>query len=284
MRILNLSYRYRKYSWNKSIKGALSACLVGTLVSPMALAQENLYPNVDRLLRGGYSPEAIVKHEISNGNTIFSIVDAAVRSDPDREPEFRLLGLDLLGGLPPSACGGSRYVQTRQWKPIRSRELSTATVADVANLFFESDYQITQLDARDSHGSYSVTELLELAQKGGYWYKVMPVRNHPAPNAVFVALYKEGQEIIVDTNLGMLEEVAASGAETVPVVFHYHFDQTVPVSRFQGDEAGIEIIDAYRRDLVEVSQSPNWKSGEYHTLINIGDLEEQFSIPNKSDV
>ncbi|MGB5707880.1 MAG: hypothetical protein WBM41_13745, partial [Arenicellales bacterium] len=197
-------------------------------------AQQNLYSDVDRLLSNGYAAEVVINHKISEGSPVYSIIDAAIRHAPDREIEFRLLGLNLLSGLPRSACAGSAYSPIRPWSSIQYEPLDPKTVAEVARLYFEEDKKLTFLRPSDSHGNFPVDELVKLTKQDSFWYRVLPVRDHPLPNAVFVSLYQEGERIVVDGNLDGLDRAARDGEEMVPVVFQYNPKKTVPVSQFSG--------------------------------------------------
>ena len=197
----------------------MACCLV---CGGVAQAQESMYANVARLLAEGYAPTPIFNHEVSNGGAIFRIVDAAVEADPDREAEFRQQALDLLSGLPRSACLGNTHQPLRDWNTFESEDVQPSTVAEVARLFFEEDQEVTRLDSTDSHGSYPVSELLALASDSSFWYQVLPVRDHPVPEPVYVSLYTEGSQVVVDGNLGRLAEAEQNGEESIPVVFHYH--------------------------------------------------------------
>ena len=132
-------------------------------------SQEDMYVEVDQLLKQGYSPEAIYNHEISKGYAIYTIVDAAVQSDPDREAEFKHLAAFVLeNGLPKSACGGNYHSET-DWRSITSDQLLDHTIAEVARAYFEEGVQITELLENGSHGDFSVSELNESLETLKWW-------------------------------------------------------------------------------------------------------------------
>ncbi len=243
-----------------------------------------MYTNVARLLGSGYAPEPIFNHEVANGNAIFRIVDAAVNADPDREAEFRHAALNMLSGLPNSACLGNSHQPIREWNTFAGSDVQPASVAEAARMFFEDGHEVNRLDGNDSHGSYPVSELLSLGSPDSYWYRVLPVRDHPVPDAVFVSLYTEGSRVVVDDNLGRLAQAQQNGEESVPVVFHYYRGGTVPSSDFTGDSPADAIIEAHSADNVKVSPPPNWKSGDYNESISIEDIKSHADIPEREDV
>lgn len=254
------------------------------VAQPPVHAQQDLYSEVDRLLSNGYAAEVVIYHKISEGSPIYRIIDAAIRHDPDRETEFRQLGLNMLSGLPRSACAGSAFSPSTPWSSIEYEPIDPKTVAEVARLYFEEDKKLTYLRPSDSHGNFPVDELLNLTKQDSFWYRVLPVRDHPLPNAVFVSLYQEGERIVVDGNLDGLDRAARDGEEMVPVVFHYNPKKNVPVSHFSGLVSGEEIIAIYESDGVRVTSIPNWTAGDFHSMMSLEEIDARFQIPEQDDV
>ena len=247
-------------------------------------AQENLAEEVDLLLNNGYSADAIFLHEVSKGETIYSIVDAASQSDEDREAEFRQLGEHILPGLPRSACGGNSYQPLYEWRSLGYSDLNPISVSEVARLYFEDGEQMVRFNDEYSHGLFSLSELKDLSESGGFWYEILPVRDHPVPDGVFVSIYANEKQIVVDRNLDRIGAAQSNGSESLPVVFHYYREDVIPVSRFEEKVSGKEVIDLYRSEGIRVSQVPNWKSGDFHTLTHVSDLEDVFEIPEQEDI
>ena len=126
------------FSYSRLEKYALlSASLL--VVSLAATAQESLYDEVDMLLASGYSPNAIYYHEVAKGNAIYTIVDAAAKSDPDSEAEFYYLAESILSEFGRSACAGNFYAKTRDWNVVTYDSLEPKSVEEVARLFFTED-------------------------------------------------------------------------------------------------------------------------------------------------
>lgn len=261
----------------------LSAILTLTTTTPAA-AQQSLYSEIDRLLEEGITPEVIFNDAVSKGDSIFRIIDAAVRADSLREAEFRLLGLSMLSGLPRSACVGTSYEPQRPWNSVEYDRLSPKTVSEVARLFFEEDEQLTRLNSSDSHGEFSVEELAKFQSEDTFWYRILPVRDHPLPDVLFVSLYLESRQVVIDGNLGRLERAIKSGETTVPVVFQYNRGKFIPTSDFSSENGGEAIIDAYESDGFKLTQAPNWRSGDFHSMMLISDLDVRFEIPEREDI
>lgn len=253
-------------------------------MSAQAVAQRDLDYEVDKLLDDGYAAEVVFNHAINQGNPIYHIVEAAIRSDAYREAEFRQLALNMLPGLPRSACAGVGFEPIRPWNSIELEKVVPKTVAEVARLFFEEDTQLTRLNNLESHGEFSVEELRTIVSDNRYWYRVLPVRNHPLPQALFVSLYLDGEEIVIDGNLERLEQAIQNGDQTVPVVFQYNREKFIPTSRYADPESGEEIIDAYESDGLKLTLIPSWRSGDFHSMMSVKNLSDRFEIPERSDI
>lgn len=253
-------------------------------MSTQVAAQRDLDYEVDKLLDDGYAAEVVFNHAINQGSPIYHIVEAAIRSDAYREPEFRQLALNMLPGLPRSACAGVSFEPIRSWGSIELDNVAPKTVAEVARLFFEEDVQLTRLNNLESHGEFSVEELRALVSGNRYWYRVLPVRNHPLPQALFISLYLDGEEIVIDGNLERLEQAIQNGDDTVPVVFQYNRKKFIPTSRYADSESGEEIIDAYESDGLKLTLIPSWRSGDFHSMMSVTNLSERFEIPERDDI
>ena len=250
----------------------------------VAHAQQDLATDVAELISNGYMPDAVYQDQLSYGHAIYAIVEAAADHDPDRESEFRYLAEILLGGaLPRTACGGN-YHPDDGWKTLAVEELEENTIAEVARLYFDEGVQLTRLLGNGSHGNFPVSELGDLISQSDQWYEILPVRDHPLQDAVFVNLYLETGEISVDGNMGKVSEAIAQGKETMPVVFHYYPPNVLPVGAIESDNVGLEIIDMFQADSTRVSPPPTWPSGDFTAMMNIEDLEDRFDIPDKDEV
>ena len=181
------------------------SAIILVLGCSQVMAQEEMYEEVAALLDQGYMPDAIYNDQLSHGNPIYAIVEAAAAYDADREAEFRLLAEYLLqGNLPRTACGGN-YHEDTDWRTIGIEELEDFTVEEVARLYFEDDTQLTRFNENHNHGDFPVSEVAELLKSSNQWYDVLPVRSHPVQDAIFVSLYKETEEVSVDGNLGKIK-------------------------------------------------------------------------------
>jgi hypothetical protein len=167
---------------------------------------------------------------------------------------------------------------------LPNTSLEPNSVEEVARLFFTEDKKMARFGENNTHGQFPVKELAQYLDENSLWYRVLPVRNHPVPSALFVSLYADGSEIVVDGNLGVLQDAIDRGDESVAVVFHYYREDTIPVGRLPDEISGKEVVEMYAADSVKVSQVPNWKSGDFNAMMNVEDLEDQVSIPEKDDI
>jgi len=248
------------------------------------MGTKDMFKRVERLLQYGYSADAIYSHEISKGLNIVSIVDAASLSEPSRETEFRWLADLLLPGYPGTACGCNDFRKDRNWNEIAYDSLEPKTIEQVARVYFDNGQHLSRFSEKSAHGLFPVKELAQLLRESSLTYRILPVRNHPIPAGVFVSIYKDNEEIVVDGNLGAVQAAVARGDEFIPVIFHYYWDGIVPIGRFpevltSGDVSGI--LD----DLGTIlSPVPNWRAGDYHAWILIEEVEDLVNIPEKDDI
>jgi hypothetical protein len=248
------------------------------------LEHEDLYSRIDKLLGRGYSADSIYNHEISKGNAIYSVVNAAVVADPDRETEFRWLADVMLPGFPGSACGCYSFRQERDWNEITYESLDPKTVIEVSRRFFENREHLARFFEGQAHGLFPVAELERLLKESSLWYRVLPVRSHPVPEGVFVSMYENGDEIVVDGNLGAVQSAVARGDELMPVLFHYYWDDTIPIGRYDEELTADDASDILSDLSTEVSPVPNWKVGDFHAWMKIEEVEELVNIPEKDDI
>lgn len=273
---------FRKY--RNMIIGKTIAFIVLTM-SQVVYANDDLQEEVRELLNLGYMPDAIIYDQIAKGNALHAIANAAAGVDRQREAEFRYLSQYIaMGALPRTACGGSYPSAGEKWISITYDDLSEKSVSEVANIYFDGGVVLALLEDGRSHGPFSVSELADIAATSSEWYDILPVRNHPVQNAVFVSIYKETESISVDGNLGRLAEAEARGDQTIPVVFHYYPEGVLPVGSIESDQVGLEVIDLFKSDSVRISPPPNWKSGDYHLMMSMDDMEDVFDIPDKEDI
>ena len=262
---------------------ALLICWVNVTAS-VSHADDELFEEVNLLLNQGYIPDAIYFDQITKGNSLYAIVEAAAQSDPHREAEFRYLGEYLVSGtLPKSACGAN-YHQDGDWRAISYDELDDKTIEEVATLYFEDGVRLARFQQDYNHGYFQVSELAELIEQSPQWYEILPVRNHPNQDAVFVSIYLETETVSVDGNLGKIAEAQAQGKTSIPVILHYYPKNILPVGGIDSDHIGMEVIDMFKSDSIRLSPVPNWKNGDFHTMMSTQDLEDLFDIPEQEDI
>lgn len=261
---------------------------LGLLAAPAAAAERTpLQQEVADLLKAGYPPSVIYYHTVSKGARIYEAVNAAILADPAREAEFRDVGINLISYLPSAACGPYGYqVSTSprlQRRDYEYDDLEQKTVEEVAGRFFEKGERLTRL-VDGAHGMFPVKELADLAAQGGNWYSILPVRGHPVQDGVFVSLYRNGRQVVVDANLDRVRQAQEAGLTTMPVIFQYVYENEVPISRLCCPATGKEVVDKYHSDTIRVTSGPNWKNGDYVANYGIGDLEEVVDIPAREDI
>jgi hypothetical protein len=243
-----------------------------------------LTSRVKKLLDTGFSPEVIYSNEASRGNALYTVVDAAVAADPFREPEFRWIADQVLGGMPDTACGCVNFERKREWKEISYDALEPKTVEEAARVYFEDGFHLSRLIENSSHGLFPVRELIGLFDEQKLWYRVLPVRNHPLPPGVYVSIYEDEEQIIVDGNLGMVLGALNRGDEYMPVIFQYYHEGHIPISRYPEQIASSEVEEILNDDDIWVSPPPDWLSGDFHAYMTIEEIENLAEIPEKEDV
>ena len=167
----------------------------------------------------GYAPASIMLHGISLGMAIDDLVYLAVKAQPQRAQEFHDTAISLLPFLPGWVCrqstGAGQYVQGYEVADLGAN----ATIAEVARRYFEENRRLIPFPSwagGDGHMDASAQELASLISDQ-WWYKqgrTAPRSSLSAPNRpIFVSLYKDNKEIIVDADL----ELVHSGPAVFPV-------------------------------------------------------------------
>ena len=248
------------------------------------VSPSNLLSRTEELLKQGFSAYTIINNEISKGNAINAIVKAASIASPERETEFRWLADMMLPGFPDSACNCQSFQQDRPWNEITYDSLEQKTVAEVTRLFFEEDKHLARFDQNNSHGLFPVRELAKLLEESSLWYRILPVRDHPMPASVFVSLYKNGEEVVVDGNLAAVQHAMEQGDEYMPVLFHYFWESTIPIGRFPKEITSGDVAGVLGDITTVISPAPHWEVGGYHAVMTINELKALVFIPEKDDI
>ena len=243
-----------------------------------------LTARVKTLLDNGFSPEVIYSHEVSRGNALYTVVDAAVAAAPYREPEFRWIADQALGGMPDTACGCVNFERKREWKEISYDALEPKTIEEASRVYFEDGFHLSRLIENSSHGLFPVRELVELFEEQQLWYRVLPVRNHPLAPGVYVSLYEDEDQVIVDGNLGMVLGALNRGDEYMPVIFQYYPEGHIPINRYPEQITSNEVEEILDDDDIWVSPPPDWLSGDFHAYMTIEEIENFDEIPEKEDI
>ena len=116
------------------------------------------------------------------------------------------------------------------------------------------------------------------------WYRILPVRSHPIPPGVFVSLYRDEEEIIVDGNLGLVLEAMERGDELMPVMFQYYEKGTIPINRYPELITADDVNEIFGDLDRKASLPPNWKFGDFHADMTVEEIENLARIPDKEDV
>jgi len=230
------------------------------------------YDEFKRFYDSGYPPASIMLQGVSLGMTLDDIVYLSVRSDPTRAGELYDTAVSLLPSLPGWVCRTGE-VRDRYADYIELDQLSQKnSIAAVANEWFDNNRQLSPFPKwkrGQAHMNASVSELASLLDAQKYWYKPGGGRSSP----LFVSLYKDSNEIVVDGGVEAINQAQQAGKSTIPVVIVYNQNNQRPLSRYSSEATVTEIANEFYNNRIEITPVPEWKDGDFHMLATIGDLK-----------
>ncbi len=257
--------------------------------------RDNISRDIDRrtfneirhFIDEGYPVQSIYLHGVSQGISIDDLVYLMTSADPDNTDEYVNTAIDMLPFLPGWAC---RSGSLDRYSPIHyspSQLPEVASLQDIADSFFERNERLSPFPDWSNNEVHVSVPTAEVQQylNSEYWYNVGR-NNRPMNEGIMVSLYKYDNSIVVDGNLGQVQQAIQNGVATVPIVVIYNEVSQRPISRFGSDVTTGQIVDAFFDDQTQVTLVPNWKGpyGDYHHIADIDELEQYVELPAKEDV
>ena len=231
----------------------------------------------------------MILHGLSNGHTIDEAVFAAISAEPERAKEIYDTALSMLPNLPGWACGSDEnqvdYFTTYQVTELPDKR----TVEEVAKRYFKDQKELQPFPdwpGGDFHMLAPVDELQKLVGED-YWYRRGPEQDLPGANprdAIMVALYDNGNKIVIDSGADKLQKLQQLGVNKAPVIFFYNRENQRPISDFGADVKLDDVIDAYFGKGIELTHPPLWQVGDHTLTVEISELEELFDIPSRGEI
>jgi hypothetical protein len=225
-----------------------------------------------RFYDAGYPAASIMLQGVSLGMAIDDIVYLSVKSDPARAGEFYDTAVSLLPSLPGWVCR-SGTIRDRYANYLTLDQLgSPASINAVANEWFNNNRMLSPFPnwkRGQAHMNASVAELAGLLNAQKYWYQPGGKRLSP----LFVSLYRDNNEIVIDGGVGAINQAQQAGKSTLPVVIVYNQDHQRPLSRYSSEATVTEIANEFYNNRIEISPVPEWKDGDFHMQATIDDLK-----------
>lgn len=243
-----------------------------------------------RLYDEGYPPASIMLHGIALGMPLDDLVYIAVRSDPGRGQEFYDTAVHLAPSLPGWVCRtgdvDDRYVGYLSPDQLGSQP----SIAAVADQWFNNKMVLAPFpdwEKGRAHMNASVAELSRLVDSQKYWYTpgtddgtMMSMPNRP----LFVSLYRDNGEIVVDGDLSQIQRARQQGKETLPVVVVYNQTYQRPLSRYKADVTLSEVAEEFFNNRLEVTPVPEWEVGDYHKMATLDEIRSVVDDFKTSDI
>ena len=243
---------------------------------------QSMFNEFKRFYDEGYPPASVMLHGISLGMAIEDLVYLAVTADRARADEFYETAVDLLPSLPGWSCRTAnvddRYAQfvsaDQSGGQASIRAIADAWFDDVRALAPFPDWQNNQV-----HINASVAELSALVDEQKFWYQ--PGIDRDAP--IFVGLYRDSREIVIDGGLSRINAAKAAGGGSVPVVLVFNHDHQRPLSRYGADATVADVASEFFSKSLEVTPVPEWKDGDFHMMASIDDIRSLASRTQQRD-
>lgn len=247
------------------------------------------YEELARLFNLGYPPATVMMHAITTGMSLNDILFIAVKSDVSRAQEFYRTAESLVPALPGWVCQ-AEVDQDRYVKSVNLSDLGdNPTIRQVAALFFNDNRRVIPFPDWSKgkvHMTASVDELASLVNPDD-WYVPGEDDGTPrtAPNRpVFVSLYKDSGEIVVDSGAERIRRAREQGIKRLPVVLVYNNMRQRPISSFGPDVTVSELAQDFYSQGVELTAVPEWRVGDYHKLATPEELRQVVDVPTREGI
>jgi hypothetical protein len=222
---------------------------------------------------------------VSMGLDIETVLQAAVRYEPEKSRDFAASAVNILPVISESAS--YRFADYELKDLPRDDPSKPYLVEDVIKRFFD-DRSVLRPFPDWYEGQYhflaSAAELKRLQQPNGNvrWYKTKsfePVENRP----IFVSLYEADQSVLIDGENRINQALANDPNALLPVVFVYNRLNERSIDQLGYPETIKGVQTAYSEKRWMVTPAPEWEMGEYHIYSPIEDFYEIFNIPDEQD-
>lgn len=289
-------------------KDVLCTAVVALMMSPgaFALYEDDVRISSDRglasadiesaafgeirdLLAKGYPVQSVYLHGVARGISIDDLVFLSVRYQPERAARFAEIAIDMLPVLPEWACRDDSQDAANRFAPVVATGDSepVVSIGVVASKFFEENVRVGPFPdwTRDeAHLRVPAAELLELLGDD-YWYRNNR-DDRPVNRGVNISLYQHDGSIVVDGNLGQVQNAIDNGEESIPVVVIYNEERQRPVSEFGADPVVGDIVAAYFAERLRLTHVPDWQDpyGDYHTVADIAEFEQFVTLPSREEI
>ncbi len=246
------------------------------------------FEQIQTLLRSGYPIAAVLLRGVQLGVPIDYMTNLAVQARAERAREIYETAITLLSSLPGWSCreGGRDYPY---YGLYRAEALGAQPrIGEIARRYFEEDLQLKPFPrwlTGDEHARISSAELAPLVDTDQRWYSLIDAKDADAltPRPVFVSLYKDQMDIVVDDNLDLVGDAVRRGDPDVPVVVIYNQVHQQPVSRFEAPTVE-SVSKRFFEEGIQLTPVPLWEEGDHHFVAQISELKSRFNMPSKKDV
>lgn len=246
------------------------------------------YNEVKSFFDRGYPTASVMLHGITQGLSIEDVTFIAVKASidkPGKDKEIYQTATSLLSSLPGWVCrGGAQSGQYPSDYPLKDLG-PQPTVAEVARRFFDENRRLTPFPDWQAGGSHMLASTQELASlvKDEWWYRPGAAQNG-GKSQVFVSLYPDTKEIVVDSGINRIRDAMQKSVATLPVVIVYNDVKQRPVSRYGAKPKVQEVANDFFSAGHRLTAVPAWEVGDHHLMAPVDDLKTIFKPPEKKDI
>ncbi len=249
---------------------------------------QRTFQTIRTMLITGYPLTGVLLRAVELGIPIDFATNLVTQSQPERVREIYDTAIRLMPSLPGWSCR-SRYRETPFYGLYRAEDLGERpALGEIARRYFEEDRKLTPFPrwlTGAAHVSVPTRELADLLDPQLRWYSLSGAMAPEAltPRPVFVALYKDEQQIVVDGNLEQIGAAVQSGVDELPVVIVYNQAFQQPVARF-ADPTLKSVSEKFFEEGVQLTPVPLWEEGDHHFVAQMSELKDRFKLPSKKDI
>ena len=254
-----------------------------------------------RLLSKDTPSILVFMHGLSMGLGVDEILQAAVSYSPEKARDLASAGIKLLPFLQRTKKYDYASYDLERLKEYVTelsdqrrmaydivKDQSHSVHAVIARFFDERLALRPQADWFDGQISFmaSAQELSSLHYQSVNndlrWYRSKSTKD-VSERPIFISMYEFDKSVLIDGEQRIRTALANDPQTQLPVVFVYNRMNERPIDKLGYPNTLSGALDAYKKENLMLTTTPEWQSGEYHVYAQMSEIHQYFDIPEEKD-